>query len=89
MEFFEIFDNHLANNPYEVLFGQGNYTCSIADWTVTMIGAFKMPEGKIIEPTHKTVKLDFFTVATWKNGEITEEKLFYDALGMMKQLGII
>ena len=79
----------MVNNPYKVLFGQGKYTCSIADWTATMIGPFKMPDGKVIQPTHKTARLDFCTVATWKNGEIIEEKLFYDALGMMKQIGIM
>jgi hypothetical protein len=88
-DFFKTFDNRLVNNPYIVLFGQGNHTCSIADWTATMIGPFKMPDGKIIQPTHKTAKLDFCTVATWKNDEIIEEKLFYDSLGLMKQLGIM
>ena len=53
-----------------------------------MIGPMKMPDGKIIQPTHKTAKLEFCTVATWKNKEITEERLFYDVAGMMKQLGL-
>ena len=70
------------------LFGDGNYTCSVADWTATMIGPMKMPDGKVIQPTHKTAKLEFCTVATWKNSEITEERLFYDVVGMMKQLGL-
>ena len=88
-EFFETFDNRLVNNPYKVLFGQGKYTCSIADWSATMIGPIKMPDGKVIQPTHKTAKLDFCTVATWANSEIVEEKLFYDQVGFMKQLGIM
>ncbi len=53
-----------------------------------MIGPMKMPNGKVIDPTHKTAKLEFCTVATWKDKEITEERLFYDVTGMMKQLGI-
>jgi hypothetical protein len=48
----------------------------------------KMPDGKVIPPTHKTAKLEFCTVATWKNNEIIEERLFYDVVGMMKQLGL-
>ncbi len=88
VEFFKTFDNKLVNNPYKILFGQGNYTCSVADWTVTMIGPMKMPNGKIIQPTHKTAKLEFCTVATWKGKEIIEERLFYDITGMMKQLGL-
>lgn len=46
-----------------------------------MVGPLKTLGGKIIEPTHKTAKLDFCTVATWVKGEIVEEKLFYDRLG--------
>jgi hypothetical protein len=88
MEFFKTFDNKLVNNPYKILFGQGNFTCSVADWTATMKGPMKMPTGKMIQPTHKTAKLEFCTVATWKNKEITEERLFYDVTGMMKQLGL-
>ena len=45
-------------------------------------------DGKIIQPTGKTAKLEFCTVATWKNGEIVEERLFYDVVGFMKQLGL-
>ncbi len=88
VEFFKTFDNRLANNPYKILFGQDNYTCSVADRTVTMIGLMKTPDGRVIEPTHKTARLEFCTVATWKNGEIAEERLFYDMVGLMKQLGI-
>ena len=39
VEFFKIFpDNHLVNNPYKILFGQGDYTCSVAEFTGTMKG---------------------------------------------------
>jgi SnoaL-like polyketide cyclase len=46
-------------------------------------------DGKIIEPINKKVKVDFCTVAKWKNGRIVEENLFYDVVGMMKQLGVM
>ena len=88
VEFFKTFQNSLVNNPYEILFGQGDYTCSVADWTVTMKGPMKTPDGKTLQPTNKTAKLEFCTVAHWKNGEIVEEKLFYDAMGLMRQLGL-
>jgi hypothetical protein len=29
------------------------------------------------------------TVAHWKDGEIVEEKLFYDQVGLMKQIGVM
>ena len=87
-EFFKTFDNKLVNNPYKIAFGQGDHTCTVADWTVTMKGPMKGADGKMIQPTGKTAKLEFCTVATWKNGEIVEERLFYDVVGFMKQLGL-
>jgi hypothetical protein len=27
--------------------------------------------------------------ARWKNGEIVEEKLFYDLVGLLKQIGVM
>ena len=89
VEFFKTFDNKLVNNPYKILFGDGDHTCSVADWTATMIGPMKMADGTIVQPTHKTAKLEFCTVATWRNNEIVEERLFYDVVGMMKQLGLM
>ncbi len=83
VEFFKTFDNKLANNPYKILFGEGNYTCSVADWTATMIGPMKRSDGKIIQPTHKTAQIEFCTIE-----EIVEERFFYDVVDMMKQLGL-
>jgi hypothetical protein len=57
LKFFKTFDNKLTNNPYKILFGSSDYTCSVADWEATMIGPMKMPDGRIIQPTHKTARL--------------------------------
>jgi hypothetical protein len=48
-----------------------------------------MPDGMVIQPTNKSFKVDFCTVAQWKNGEIVEENLFYDLMGMLKQIGVL
>lgn len=88
-EFFKVFpDNHIVNNPYKVAFGQDDWTCTIADFTGTMKGPMKGADGKMISPTNKKFKVDFCTVAHWKNGEIVEENLFYDLVGLMKQIGL-
>src|SRR5512137_2360599 len=87
-EFFKKFDNRLVNNPYKIAIGQGDHTCTVADWTVTMKEPMKGADGKIVQPG-KTAKLEFCTVATWKDKEIVEERLFYDVVGMMKQLGLM
>jgi len=87
VEFFKTFpDNHLVNNPYKILFSKDNYTCSVADFTGTFKGPMKGLDGKIIPPTNKKFHIEFCTVATWKDGKITEERLFYDLVGMITQI---
>ena len=68
--------------------GQGDHTCTVADWTVTAKVPMKGADGKMVKPG-KIAKLEFCTVATWKDGEIVEERLFYDVIGMLKQLGLM
>jgi hypothetical protein len=46
-------------------------------------------DRKIIQHTNKKFYLEFCTVAHWKSGKILEERLFYDQLGMLKQIGAI
>ena len=48
-------------------------------------------QGKFMDipPTNKKFQIEFCTVATWKNGEIVEERLNYDLLGMLKQIGVM
>lgn len=89
LEMFRIFpDNHVDNDPYKVLFGQDEWTCSIANFTGTHQGPIIGTEDKIIPPTNKKFIVEFCTVARWINGQIVEENLFYDQVGMMKQLGL-
>ena len=81
-------DNHVENNPYKVLFGQGDWTCSIAIFTGTHKGPMMAAGGKTIPGTFKRFQVDFCTVAHWKNGQIDEENLFYDQMGMIRQLDL-
>ena len=88
-EFFKTFpDNHIDNRPYRVLFGQGDWTCSVARFTGTMKGPMKGTDGRMIPPTTTSFEIDFCTVAHWKDGQIVEERLFYDLVGMLKQIGV-
>ncbi len=90
MEFFRTFpDNHIDNRPYKVLFGQGDWTCSVARFTGTMKGPMTGTDGQVIPPTNKSFEIEFCTVAHWKDGQIVEERLFYDLVGMLKQIGVM
>lgn len=90
IDFFKTFpDNKLSNHPYKVEIAQGDWTCTVADFTGTMLGSMNGLDGKMIAPTNKTFHVEFCTVAHWQNGEIVEEKLFYDLVGLMKQIGVM
>lgn len=90
LSFFKTFpDQHLVNNPYKTMIAQGDWTCTIAEFTGTMKGPMAMADGTVIQPTNKSFKVDFCTVAHWKNGEIVEENLFYDLMGMLSQIGVL
>jgi hypothetical protein len=54
-----------------------------------MRGPMKGPDGKLIAPTKKKFHIEFCTVAHWINGEIVEENLFYDLVGLLKQIGVM
>lgn len=82
-------DNRVANRPYKVFFASGEWTCSIARFTGTMKGPMPGPDGKEIAPTGRPFEVDFCTVARWdENGQIIEENLFYDLVGLMTQIGL-
>ena len=86
---FETFpDNRVENRPYKTFFASGEWTCSIARFHGTMQGEMVLADGTRIAPTGKRVEVDFCTVARWHDGQIVEENLFYDVVGMFSQLGI-
>jgi len=89
-DFFKTFPGStVGNRPYKVLFGQGEWTCSVANMIGTMQGPMRGADGTMIPPTGKSFEVEFCTVAHWVNGEIVEEKLFYNLLMMLKQLGLM
>jgi hypothetical protein len=46
-------------------------------------------DGKIIQPTNEKFHLEFCIVLIWKDGKIDEERLFYDQVGLMIQIGAL
>lgn len=80
-------DNRVENRPYKVFFADGDWTCSVARFHGTFKGPMVMG-GKTIPPNGKRFEVDFCTVAKWHEGQIVEENLFYDVVGMMSQLGL-
>jgi hypothetical protein len=59
-------------------------------WISRNKGFINGPGRKTIPPTNKKFQVEFAQVANWKNGQIEEENLFYNQMGMMmKQLGLM
>ena len=54
-----------------------------------MTGPVKGLDGKVHPPTNKPFELEFCTVARRKDGEIVEERLFYDQVGFLRQIGVL
>jgi ketosteroid isomerase-like protein len=79
----------IDNDPDKVAFGQGDWTCTLARFTGTTNDSMKGLDGKMIRPTNKKFEIEFCTVTHWKNGEIVEERVFYDLVGMQKQIGVM
>ncbi|MDD1674987.1 MAG: ester cyclase, partial [Methanomicrobiales archaeon] len=65
-----------------------DWTCSVGIMTGTHRGPMPGPGGSEIPATNRIFRLEVCTVAHWKNGEIIEERLFYDPTAMMQQPGL-
>jgi predicted ester cyclase len=81
-------DQRVENRPYKVFFADGDWVCSIARYTGTMTGPMASADGTEIPPTGKSFDVDFCTVGHWKDGQMVEEYLFFDAVTFMKQIGL-
>lgn len=77
------------NDAYKVTFGQGDWTCTLARFTGTTSDSMKSLGGNIIQPTSKKFEIEFCTVTHRKDGKIVEQKVFYDLVGMQRQIEVI
>jgi len=73
----------IENDPYRVAFGQGDWTCTLMRFSGTTNDAVK---GNMTQVTNKNFEIECCTVTQWKNGQIVEEKVFYELVGLRKQI---
>jgi hypothetical protein len=45
-------------------------------------------DGNISQPTNQKFEIEVCVVTCSKKGEIVEQKVFYDLVGMQKQIGV-
>jgi hypothetical protein len=81
-------DNKVKNQPYDVLFGEGDFTCFVTRFTGTFTAPLKLANGNDFQPTGKAFDLLYSTSAKWRAGRIIEEYLFYDNVTFLGQVGL-
>ena len=82
------FPDNKVKHPYDILFGEGEYTAFVAPFTGTFTGRLELPDGTVIEPTGKSFEVMFSTIARWRDGRIVEEYLKYDNGSFPQQIGL-
>jgi hypothetical protein len=81
-------DTVLDNGPYPLVFGQGDWTCAVSRLTGTTNDSMGGLNGNMILPASQRLEIEVCVVTCSKNGEIVEQKVFYDLVGMQKSLGV-
>ena len=82
---FDTFDFRVTDHI--VGFGYGDWTAGISISEGKWVKPLKMPDGTVLQPTGKKVKIKIATIARWENGRIAEEYLFWDNLDWFRQIG--
>jgi hypothetical protein len=82
------FPDNKVKHPYDILFGDDEYTAFVAPFTGTFTGPLELADGTVLEPTGKAFEVVFSTIARWRDGKIVEEHLMYDNARFMQQTGL-
>jgi hypothetical protein len=82
------FPDNKVKHPYDILFGDDEFTAFVTTFTGTFTAPLELPDGTIIEPTGKSFEVVFSTIARWRDGKIVEEHLKYDNGLFLQQVGL-
>ena len=78
----------IDNGHYQVVFGQGDWTCAISRLIGTTNDSMRSLYGHMIQPINQKFEIEVCIVTCSKNGEVVGQKVFYDLIGMQKQIGV-
>ncbi len=83
-------DSHVHTDPYLDLFASydGRRTCSVARITASATGNLQLPGGAVLRSAHKAFDVTFAAICTWRNGQIIEQRQYFDSELMLRQLGV-
>ena len=83
---FDTFD--FVVTDHIVGFGHGEWTAGISISEGKWVKPITLPNGSVLQPTGKKVRLKIATIARWENGRIAEEYLFWDNADWNRQIGL-
>jgi len=88
-QFFRMFpDVHVANDPYPVRFGSGDWITVVTRTTGTFTGELTLPDGTVVPPTGKAFDLDFGQTVKWDGDLVVEISAFWDSALQARQIGL-
>ena len=73
-------------DPYDIQFGQGQWTVAIGKLSGTLTQPLTLPDGTVHPPTGKSFTTLFTTLARWQNEQMSDVLL--EPQGIMQQLGV-
>ncbi|SIN64708.1 ester cyclase [Chitinophaga niabensis] len=79
-------DTKVTAHP--IRFGTGEWTCVVGIVEGTFSNVMPAGGDKTIAPTGKRFKFPMVTIGHWEGGKMKEEYLFFDNLGILKQIGL-
>ena len=80
-------DMRVHNNPYDIQFGQGEWTVAMDKLSGTFTQPLTLPDGTVVQPTGKAFTTFFTTIARWQNEQLVEEYVLFDPRDVMAQSG--
>ena len=77
-------DIRITAHPIKI--AEGEYTAVQGVMEGTFTKPMKLPDGRVVQPTGKKLKLTMATIGRWKDGVMVEEFLYWDNAAYMSQL---
>ncbi len=70
-------------------FGWDDWVCSEFLYSGTNTGPFQAPGGETVPPTNRRARVPICHIYRFKGAQVTEDRAYYDRLGVMAQLGLM
>jgi len=81
-------DIHVANDPYPIQLGSGDWITVVTRVRGTFLGEMVLPDGKVIPPTGRAFDVNFGKTARWAGDLLIEEFVFWDSALQAQQIGL-